>query len=1051
MKKIITLLFFVFGLHMMVGQTTTSSIKGIVKSSSNELLPGATVLAIHTPSGTKYSALSNADGRFNMLNMRIGGPYKIVVSFIGFKNQEFNDVYLELGKAFGLDIILQDESQKLEEVKVVGAKNKVFQSGRTGAETTIGRRELAVLPSISRSAEDFTRLEPSASGGSFGGRNDQYNNYSLNGAVFNNPFGLDAATPGGQTSSQPISLDAIDQIQVATAPYDVTLSGFTGASVNAVTKSGTNEFHGTAYSFYRNQDLTGNKVHGEKIFVPSLEQTQAGLSIGGPIVKNKLFFFANYEIDKRSDLGSNVVANDGNATTGVNESRVLATDLMHVSTELGKLGYNTGAYQGFTHNSDSNKGIIKFDWNINDNHKLAFIYNFLDASKDKPAHPTAILRRGPDVNTMQFQNSGYQINNQISSFLVELNSKFSEIVTNKLQAGYTHFNDFRRPFSAPAPVISITKDGSPYIIAGHEPFSINNKLDQKVIQITDNLNIVKGNHTYTAGFSFEKFIFKNSFNLKGYGFDVFGTTDMAGFDANIASGYYASAIAAAQTTFDTKNALQDGANGGWNLAETTVGQLAFYVQDEWNINDNFKLIYGLRADKPLYFNTSKLIQKFIDTDNSEGYVPTINYYNPKDGSTVNFDSTKLPGNALLWSPRVGFNWDINGNKVTQLRGGTGIFTGKLPFVWIGNQVGGTDPFFYEVVNNNFKFPQVWRTSLGIDHKFENNYILTVDMSYNKDINAVHVQDWGLKTPTSQLNGVDNRPIYGSNDYGTWNEYGFPARAHAYVLTNSKKGSAFNTSVKVQKTFDNGLFASLAYNYLKSQDVNSIEAEITGDAFNFNPALGNVNNDVLSNSKYGDTHRFIGVASKKWKYGNDKWATTVSTFFEYAQGGRFNYTYGGDINNDGASGNDLIYIPTTAEISTMIFSGAGQGAAFDNFIKQDDYLNGRRGQYAERYGALSPWRGKWDLKLMQDYNFKISSASEKKNTIQFSVDVLNIGNLLNSDWGLIQQPISVQPIGVSVNAANIPTYTFNGTQTKTFSYDASLASRWQAQFGIRYIF
>lgn len=1051
MKKIITLLFFVFGLHMMVGQTTTSSIKGIVKSSSNELLPGATVLAIHTPSGTKYSALSNADGRFNMLNMRIGGPYKIVVSFIGFKNQEFNDVYLELGKAFGLDIILQDESQKLEEVKVVGAKNKVFQSGRTGAETTIGRRELAVLPTISRSAEDFTRLEPSASGGSFGGRNDQYNNYSLNGAVFNNPFGLDAATPGGQTSSQPISLDAIDQIQVATAPYDVTLSGFTGASVNAVTKSGTNEFHGTAYSFYRNQDLTGNKVHGEKIFVPSLEQTQAGLSIGGPIVKNKLFFFANYEIDKRSDLGSNVVANDGNATTGVNESRVLATDLMHVSTELGKLGYNTGAYQGFTHNSDSNKGIIKFDWNINDNHKLAFIYNFLDASKDKPAHPTAILRRGPDVNTMQFQNSGYQINNQISSFLVELNSKFSEIVTNKLQAGYTHFNDFRRPFSAPAPVISITKDGSPYIIAGHEPFSINNKLDQKVIQITDNLNIVKGNHTYTAGFSFEKFIFKNSFNLKGYGFDVFGTTDMAGFDANIASGYYASAIAAAQTTFDTKNALQDGANGGWNLAETTVGQLAFYVQDEWNINDNFKLIYGLRADKPLYFNTSKLIQKFIDTDNSEGYVPTINYYNPKDGSTVNFDSTKLPGNALLWSPRVGFNWDINGNKVTQLRGGTGIFTGKLPFVWIGNQVGGTDPFFYEVVNNNFKFPQVWRTSLGIDHKFENNYILTVDMSYNKDINAVHVQDWGLKTPTSQLNGVDNRPIYGSNDYGTWNEYGFPARAHAYVLTNSKKGSAFNTSVKVQKTFDNGLFASLAYNYLKSQDVNSIEAEITGDAFNFNPALGNVNNDVLSNSKYGDTHRFIGVASKKWKYGNDKWATTVSTFFEYAQGGRFNYTYGGDINNDGASGNDLIYIPTTAEISTMIFSGAGQGAAFDNFIKQDDYLNGRRGQYAERYGALSPWRGKWDLKLMQDYNFKISSASEKKNTIQFSVDVLNIGNLLNSDWGLIQQPISVQPIGVSVNAANIPTYTFNGTQTKTFSYDASLASRWQAQFGIRYIF
>lgn len=1050
MRKFITLLLIFSSFYSVIGQTTTSSIKGLVKSSNNETLPGATVLAIHTPTGSKYSALSNEDGRFSMLNMRIGGPYKIVVTFVGYQSEEFNDVYLDLGKVFSLDVLLKDESQKLDEVKVTGAKNKVFSSGRTGAETTVGRRELTTLPSISRSASDFTRLEPTASGGSFGGRNDKFNNFSLNGAVFNNPFGLDAATPGGQTGAQPISLDAIEQIQVATAPYDVTLSGFTGASVNAVTKSGTNEFHGTAYGFFRNQDMTGNKIKGEKIFVPSLEQNQAGFSIGGPIVKNKLFFFTNFEIDKRSDSGSNVVANDGNSTIGVNESRVLATDLMYVSTELGKLGYNSGSYQGFTHYSNSNKGIVKFDWNINDDHKLAVIYNFLDASKDKPAHPTAIRRRGPDNNTMQFENSGYQINNQISSFLVELNSKFTETISNKLQVGYTHFNDFRNPFSAPAPVISITKDGSPYIIAGHEPFSINNRLDQKVLQITDNMNIVRGNHTFTAGFSFEKFIFKNSFNLKGYGFDVFGSVDMAGFTDNINNGYYATAFANAQATFDAKNKLEAGTDGGWNLSETTVGQLAFYVQDEWNITDNFKLIYGLRADKPLYFNTAENIQKFIDTDNSEGYLPGINYYDPKDGSTVNLNSTVLPGNALLWSPRVGFNWDTNGEKTTQLRGGTGIFTGRLPFVWIGNQVSGIDPFFYQVVDTDFKFPQVWRTSLGLDHKFEGNYILTVDMSYNKDLNAVHVQDWGLKTPTTNLVGADDRPIYAAADKGVWTDFGFPADSHAYVLTNSNKGSAFNTSVKVQKTFDNGLFASVAYNYLKSMDVNSIEAEITGDAFNFNPALGNVNNDQLSNSKYGDTHRFIGVGSKKWKYGtDDKWATTVSTFFEYAQGGRFNYTYGGDINNDGAFGNDLIYIPTTAEIATMTFSGAGQGAALDSYINQDNYLSGRRGQYAERYGALAPWRGKWDFKVLQDYNFKVG-ASKKVNTIQLSLDVLNLGNLLNSDWGLIQQPNSVQPIGVNV-VNKVPTYTFNGDQTKTFSYDASLASRWQAQFGVRYIF
>ncbi|MDX6181559.1 carboxypeptidase regulatory-like domain-containing protein [Flavobacterium sp. Fl-77] len=1056
MKKIFTLLLCVFSFISVTAQTTTSSIKGIVKSSGNELLPGATILAIHTPTGTKYSGLSNEDGRFSILNMRIGGPYKIVVSFVGYQNQEYNDVYLDLGKVFNLDVLLADESQALEEVKVV-SKNKVFQSGRTGVETTIGRRELTSLPTISRSAEDFTRLEPTASGGSFGGRNDQYNNYSLNGAVFNNPFGLDAATPGGQTGAQPISLDAIEQIQVATAPYDVTLSGFTGASVNAVTKSGTNEFHGTAYAFYRNQDLTGSKIKGEKIFVPSLEQTQAGFSLGAPIIKDKLFVFGNFEIDKRSDLGSNFGANNNDGVAGINESRVLESDLIAVSNALANLGYNTGAYQGFKHESNSSKGIIKLDWNINDNHKLAVIYNFLDSSKDKPAHPTALGFRGPNASILQFQNSGYQINNKLSSFLLELNSKFSESVSNKLQAGYTHFDDYRVPFSVPAPVINIQDgSGANYIIAGHEPFSINNTLDQKVIQITDNLTYTVGKHAFTFGTSFEKFQFKNSFNLAGY--DNFGNpngyagtfftpySNVQAFLDDAARPYASSIIAQnlqyAQDTYNSKSNFAVGSDGGWKLAELNVGQLAFYAQDDISLTDHFKLSLGLRVDKPLYFDTADLIQKYIDTDNGgAGRDNTVNYFDPETGEATPLVSTDLPSDRLLWSPRIGFNWDVKGDATSQLRGGSGIFTGRIPFVWLGNQVSGADDSFFQIMDPDYKWPQVWRTSLGYDHRFESNYIVTFDMSYNKDINGVQVQNWGLKAPTGTLAGADNRLIYTAGDKGANN---------AYVMTNSDKGSAFNASVKVQKSFDNGLYASLAYNYMKSQDVNSIEAEITGDAFAFNPALGNVNNAVLSNSKYGDNHRFIGVASKKWKYGKDKWATTVSTFFEYAQGGRFNYTYGGDINNDGSAVNDLIYVPTTAEIGQMTFTGAGQGEAFDKFISQDKYLRDRRGEYVERYGAIAPWRGRWDLKLLQDYNFKVSSASEKKNTIQFSIDVLNIGNLLNSDWGLVQNPTSVQPIGVSV-VGTTPTYTFTNTQTKTFNYDASLASRWQAQFGIRYIF
>ncbi|MCB0376059.1 MAG: TonB-dependent receptor, partial [Sinomicrobium sp.] len=336
---------------------------------------------------------------------------------------------------------------------------------------------------------------------------------------------------------------------------------------------------------------------------------------------------------------------------------------------------------------------------------------------------------------------------------------------------------------------------------------------------------------------------------------------------------------------------------------------------------------------------------------------------------------------------------------------------------------------------------------------ENGIILTADLSYTKDINGAHVQNWGLGTPSEVLNtGFDTRPVYNTD---TDKAMVFGAPTNAYVFSNSNKGRIWNVSLKGQKTFDNGLYTSLAYSYLNAKDVNSIEAEITGDAFAFNPALGNVNNDVLAFSRYGDTHRIIGVISKEFKYGSDKWATTVSSFFEYAQGGRFNYTYGGDINNDGSNLNDLLYIPTSAEVNQMVFSGApaeqaAQAAAFEAFIRQDDYLSERRGEYAERYGALAPWRSRWDIKILQDYHFKVSP--DRTNTIQLSIDILNVGNLISSNWGLVQQPNNVQPLGVTLDPVTYePTYTFNTALGETFVYDSSLLSRWQAQFGIRYIF
>ncbi|WP_343486045.1 carboxypeptidase regulatory-like domain-containing protein [Allomuricauda sp. d1] len=1065
MKKLLLTLVAMFMATFAFSQVTTSNIRGTVLDDQGEPLLGANIVAVHTPTGTKYGSITNEQGRYNLLNLRVGGPYEVTVSYVGFKTEVQNDIFLSLGKTSNVNFALATDSQELDEVVLVSDQTGTFGSDRTGAATSISRGDLKKLPTISRSASDFIRLEPAASSGasglSFGGRNDQYNNFSLDGAIFNNPFGLDAATPGGQTNAQPISLDAIDQIAVTTAPYDVTQSGFTGASVDAVTKSGTNQFYATAYGFFRNDDLTGGKINGDDVTKTGLEQYQYGISIGGPIVKNKLFFFANFERDQLTELGTDGFVPSGSGPDGISTSRVTLQDMQLVDNILRQvvigqdaqgnpIFYNPGAITGFNFDQESTKGIIKLDWNINDNNRLALIYNFLRASKGKPANRDAITFRGPSTQTLQFENAGYEINNNINSIQLELNSTISNEATNKLQVGYTHFDDFRDPFSTPAPSIYLLDDtgSSNYIIAGHEPFSINNRLDQKVFQVTDNLNFFTGDHTFTVGFSFEKFQFDNSFNLGFYGAQGvffpsgsiadFRNLDAAGEAALVAA--YQSQFDAAIATANNNNQFPDGTPGGWSLAETNVGQLSFYLQDQWDATDNFKLTYGVRFDRPLYFDTGDKIRENIERKGgtlAEGgtYAPDIQYFDPDTNEPITIDSEQLPNDNWLVSPRIGFNWDINGDQTTQLRGGSGLFTGRFPFVWLGNQVQGTDFFFYQVVDPDFQWPQVWRTNLGLDKRFENGIILTADLSYTKDINAAHVQNWGLGQPSATLQGVDNRAVYTNDDKSQL----FGGPTSAFVFTNSDQGRIWNATLKLQKTFDNGLYTQLAYNYLDAKEVNSIDAEITGDAFAGNAIVGNANRDVLSNSRYGDAHRIIGIISKSFKTG-----TTISTFFEYAKSGRFNYIYGGDINNDGSSINDLIYIPTSSELGQMNFSGPGQAEAFEAFIQQDDYLSDNRGSYAERYGALAPWRGRWDVKVLQD--IKIND----RNRFQLSLDILNIGNLINSDWGVVERQDFDQLLGVTVDDTNTPTFTFDPNRTNTFSADTRLLSRWQAQVGVRYI-
>ncbi len=1020
-------------------QVTTASIRGVVTDEQNVQLPGASVVAVHLPSGTSYGTVTQFNGSFNIPNMRIGGPYTITVSYVGFKTQKDEGIHLQIGQKLKLNYTLKEESAQLEEVVLKAeGRSSIINSGRTGSSTNVGRKQIEALPTISRSINDFTRLTPSSDGNSFGGGNNKMNNLTLDGSIFNNPFGLDGGTPGSQTNAQPISLDAIDQIQVDLAPYDVTSSGFTGASINAVTKSGTNEFHGSIFGFFRNQDLTGSKVGSTEIFQADLEHYQAGLSIGGPIIKNKLFFFANVEVERRDDLVSGFRANNGGEPVGNGVSRVLRSDLEAVSAALSAIGYDTGGFENLLHSTDNEKFIIKLDWNINDNHSLTATYNQLDASRDKPAHPSAFFFRGPNQNTLQFENSSYTINNKIQSGLLELKSRFGNKFSNNLQVGYTHFDDFRTPLSAPAPSITILEAGSPYIIAGHEPFSIHNKLDQKVYQATNNFKIFSGNHTFTIGASFEKFEFDNSFNLGTYGArGVFFATanSVAEFLALAADpNGIAADIAAAQATFNDYNA-----NSKWALAETNVGQLAFYMQDEFAITENFTLTYGFRIDKPLYFDTEDKIQENIDRNCC--YDPSIQYFDT-EGNPTFYDSKKLPSSKKwLVSPRLGFNWDVKGDNTQQFRGGLGIFTGRLPFVWIGNQVQNVNSFFYTVVDPDFNFPQVFRSNIGYDRKFKGGFTASLDLVYSKNIDAIFATNIGLGKPTGRLSGPGSRPIYLASDRTN----------NAWAITNTNVGRVINFSAQLKKSWANGVNVSLAYDFLDAEDATSPTQEITNATFNSNPAFGNVNQAVSNPSRFGHKHRIVGSATKKFTYGDGKWSTSLATFFEYTETGRFSYVYGGDINGDGSSSNDLIYIPTVGDINSMNFTGtpaeqSAQRNALEAFIQQDEYLSSNRGSFAGRNANLSPWFSNWDFRLAQDYNF----GADNKKKIQFTIDILNIGNLINSDWGLREVPVNTQPIGVSV-ANGVPTYTFDTTQTSTFTNDLDLRSRWQMQFGLRFVF
>jgi hypothetical protein len=1066
---------------------TTASISGVARDSKGEPLPGCNIVAIHIPSGTMYGTSARTDGGFNIPNVRIGGPYKITASFVGYNSHEKEGINLSLGVTFNVDFDLTETGTELQQVVV--SASSLINSDRTGAITNVSTTQIQQLPTLSRSFNDYVRLTPQATGTSFGGRSNGYNNITVDGGLFNNAFGL-SGTVGGQTNAQPISLDAVDQITTSLAPYDVREGSFTGAGINVVTRSGTNEVSGSVYHFFRNEDFVNDKVRDLKSPFNSFGVKNTGFRLGGPIVKDKLFFFVNYELERRDDPGSTFLAARP-GVSGSNVSAAQASDLDALSSFLQEnYGFNVGPYENYDRKSDSDKAAIKIDWNINTTHKLTLKYNYLDSYRDVvPSTSGAIGNtRSPGQTGLPFLAAYYRINNNLNSFTAELNSNFGNKYANKFQVGYSAFRDFREiPTSnIPFPLVDIGNGSGQFLTSfGTEPFSANNILNTNVIQISDNFDVYKGKHTLSFGTYNEIYKFENGFSPNYYGLYQFASLD----------DFYASAagtpgrIAAYQLSYSA------APDGSFPLVETRAVQLGFYAQDKYEVSRKLNVTLGLRVDIPI-----------IDADIARNEQAAS--FTFRDGATVETD--KVQESQLLWSPRVGFNWDIMGDGKTQIRGGSGIFTGRVPYVWISNQssnngvlfgskvysaveratlvfsndvdayrpgVNGNPPasanpnYNLAVTDKDFKFPQVWRTNLAVDHSFADNFIASLDFAYTKDINAVYHQNINLPNSPRNAVGADNRPIFypgfpTTNSNSTANTRLNGNISDAILMKNTNKGYSYFITAQLRKTFDFGLDAMVAYTHTESESVND-GGSIAQSIWRDRQVSGDPNANVLGSFSNLQRDRIIASMNYRKEYLGHL-ATSVGIFYDLAPANpRFSYTYAGDMNGDnsGGGGNDLIYIPRDrgeivlldiANSDGTIYTADEQWADLNTYISQDDYLSERRGKYAERNGGQRPWFGQLDFRLLQDFFINVKG---KRNTIQLSVDIFNFGNLLNSKWGVLEMPNRTTLLTFAgYNAEGSPQFTYpylnnssKETLTKTFRDDLTELSRWQMQLGIRYIF
>ncbi|MFT4155419.1 TonB-dependent receptor [Parafilimonas sp.] len=1075
---------------------------GTVTDGTNGLA-GATVIAVHVPSGTRYTTTTRKDGRFNISGMRVGGPYMLTVTFVGYKQQQQDNIMLNLGQDYTADFKLVAEAAQLTEVTVTATgQNKVLNNSRTGAQEIISRSQIERLPTINRSLQDFTKLESSANGLSFGGAYSGFNNMTVNGADFNNSFGL-SSTLGGQASAQPISLDAIDQIQVNLSPYDVRQGGFTGAGVNSVTRSGTNQFKGSVYTYLKGPGTQGYRVGTTTLTRQPFNFNLSGASIGGPIIKNKLFFFINGEQSLQSAPATSIVASTASNPAVAGSVSVANADTLTMLSDYLKSTYNydPGPFENYAFKTNSYKINARIDWNINSANTFSFMYNYLKSYADQFASTSRpgsgqITGGQPGTYAMPYYGSGYRINNNLNIYIAELNTRFSNKASNKLQIGYTQERDFRAPqTSGTFPLVDILYNSNIYTTFGYEMYTYNNQLNMDSYQLTDIFTLYKGGHEITIGTQNSYKKYTNAF-APGYE-GVYQFNSLSDFmNGGTAKTYY--------------QAYSTLANGAFPWANAGALNLSLFAQDKWRASNRFTLVYGVRVDYTSYDS------KFTDN-------PNFDVLPFKNGATYNVGTA--PNGFLVVSPRVGFNWDIKGDKSWQLRGGAGVFEGAPPFVWIENQAANNGvmfgsftassfPFFADptealdyyltqnsisqtetpksysvnVIDKGYKYPTKLKTNIALDKKFADNWIATVEFAYTKDINATYMSNVNLNEENGfALTGADNRTRYlntsftsteyttvSNKYYSTGTDLEHPNIGNAILLANTHKGWSYTATARIQKSFKN-LSASLAYTYQDART--AMEGGSTASSLWSARPVANTdpNAATLARPSWYLPQRVVGFLSYRFEYASH-WATSVGVYYEAAPAGATSYVYNGDLNGDGNSSNDLIYIPKNESDITLVASGAGGTGTttttdtrtadqiwtqLSNFINQDSYLSAHRGEYAKANSVILPWFKQMNLNVTQDIYFYTKNHDGKdRHTLRLSADIINVGNLLNKNWGLLKTTAATNFLkyeGLGSDGTT-PAFSFSYADAtnqvpyvNSFNYSTAIASRWQMQFGIRYLF